>query len=69
MNANGPAAASAPSYARNFGAWVAELDRHARTMPKLSSEGRFGTDPFAFICGSIFFLATLAPKSANDERE
>jgi hypothetical protein len=36
---------------------VAEVEHLAKAKLKISSEGEFSTDPFAFICGSIFFAS------------
>jgi hypothetical protein len=36
---------------------VAEVEPLATAKLKFSSEGQFSTDPFAFICGSIFFAS------------
>jgi len=59
-NADGQAAKPAPSYV--FNSWVplAEADQQANAKLRVSSEGRLGTDPFAFICGSIFFTSPRA---------
>jgi hypothetical protein len=48
---------SGPGVAFNFPLWVAEVEQLAKARLMFRSVGQFGTDPFAFICSSIFFAS------------